>query len=280
MKKIIAAFDGFQIAESTMDYALDLAKQTGSHLVGVFLDDPVYHSYGYKEIVSYHSTDLDRAVDQWNENDRGKRNEAADQFEDVCQKAGINFSIHRDKNVAIQELLHESIYADLLIISWNEKFVHGYDGLPSTFIRDLLTDVQCPVFLVPETYRPIKKLVLLYDGEPNSVHAVKMFSYLLPELKHLDAEVVSIKSSDESLNLPDKRLMMDFMKRHFPKAGYQVFRGQAEDQIVSFLHQKKYNALIILGAYRRSRVSRWFRPSMADHLMKNIGMPLFIAHNK
>ncbi|MFL5808242.1 MAG: universal stress protein [Flavisolibacter sp.] len=280
MKKIIAAFDGLQFSGTTLDYALDLAKQSHSHLVGVFLDDLVYHSYGYKEIVSYEMEDLDKTIHEWNDKDTEKRNESVDLFERVCAKGGINFSVHRNKNVALQELLHESIYADLLVINWNEKFAHTEDDFPSRFIRDLLADVQCPVFLVPDIYYALDKLILLYDGEPNAVHAVKMFSYLLPSLKHLDAEVVSIRPEDESLHVPDNRLMKEFMKRHFPKALYHVLKGAAEEQIVAFLNRKKYNALVVLGAYRRSRVSRWFRPSMADHLMKNIGLPLFIAHNK
>ena len=39
MKKIIAAIDSLKFSESTRDYAVQLAKQNGAHLVGVFLDD-------------------------------------------------------------------------------------------------------------------------------------------------------------------------------------------------------------------------------------------------
>lgn len=280
MKKIIAAFDGLKFSESTLNYTLYIAKQTHAHLVGVFLDDLVYHTYGYKEIVSYEGGDLDNAVQEWNEKDRYKRDESVKVFEKACQNAGINFSVHRNKNVAHQELVHESIYADLLIINWKETFIHSEEKIPSTFLRDLLTDVQCPVLLVPDNYHPIEKLIFLYDGEPASVYAVKMFSYLLPVLKHLDTEVVSIKPEDLSLHLPDNRLMKEFMKRHFPKAEYHVFKGEAEEQIVSFLRPRKDHFLVVLGAYRRGRVSRWFKPSMADSLMKFIKRPLFIAHNK
>jgi len=74
--------------------------------------------------------------------------------------------------------------------------------------------------------------------------------------------------------------MKEFMKRHFPKAEYKVMKGWAEDAIVKYLKQEKQNALVVLGAYRRGTVSRWFRESMADILMKETKLPLFIAHNK
>jgi nucleotide-binding universal stress UspA family protein len=280
MKKIISAFDGLEFSESTLNYSLFMARQTHAHLVGVFLDDLVYHSYGYRELVAQESGDIDKTVHQWNEKDQEKRNESVDLFEQACQQAGINFSVHRDRNVALQELVHESIYADLLVINWNETFSHLKESTPTHFLRDLLSDVQCPVLLVPDTYHPIEKLALLYDGEPTSVYAVKMFSYLLPVFKQLDTEVVSIKQEDDTLHLPDNRLMKEFMKRHYPKAEYHIFKGAAEDQIIGYLQRKKENTLVVLGAYRRSRVSRWFKPSMADFLMKYARMPLFVAHNK
>jgi hypothetical protein len=44
--------------------------------------------------------------------------------------------------------------------------------------------------------------------------------------------------------------------------------------------EKKQNTLVVLGAYRRSMVSRWFKASMADLLIKKTQLPLFIAHYK
>jgi len=74
--------------------------------------------------------------------------------------------------------------------------------------------------------------------------------------------------------------MKEFMKRHLPKATYSVLKGHAEVEIVNYLKDQNNNSLVVLGAYQRSMVSRWFRTSMADTLMKEIKLPLFIAHNK
>ena len=104
--------------------------------------------------------------------------------------------------------------------------------------------------------------------------------YLLPELAGIDAEVITVKQDAQKLQLPDSKLMKEFMNNHFPAAAYKVVKGWAEDEIVKYLKQQKENALVVLGAYRRGTVSRWFRESMADILMKEIKLPLFIAHNK
>ena len=51
MKKIIAAFDGLKYNEATAEYAINIAKQSNAHLVGIFLDDLIYHSYRFKDLI-------------------------------------------------------------------------------------------------------------------------------------------------------------------------------------------------------------------------------------
>jgi nucleotide-binding universal stress UspA family protein len=280
MKKFIAAFDGLNFCESTMEYAIELSKSEKAHLVGVFLDDFIRRSYGVAEIVGYEGSTLDKQLHELNNQDKETRDESVEVFEKACQGAGLNYSVHRDKNVALQELLHESIYADLLIINGKETLSHNSEEPPTRFIRELLNDVQCPVLIVPKNYKSIEKLVLLYDGKPSSVFAVKMFGYLLNPIKELPTEVISVKEQETSLHLPDNRLIKEFIKRHYPKAEYIVLKGIAEEEIYRYLHRSKEGVMIVLGAYRRGKLSRLFNPSMADYLLGELNLPLFIAHNK
>lgn len=280
MKKIIAAIDGLKYSRSTKDYAIQLAKQNNAHLVGVFLNDFTYSSYKIYDLITEKNGLIGSAKKKLDKKDEKTRAVAQSNFESACQKAGIQYTIHRDSSIAIQELLHESIYADLIVIDARETLTHYTEKVPTEFIRDLLTQIQCPVLIVPPVFKPIEKLVLLYDGEPSSVHAIKMFSYILPQLKECPAEIVCVNSPKNTLHLPDNKLMKEFMKRHFPNPDYTTLKGIAEPEIVSHLKKQKDIPLVILGAYRRSRVSRWFRESMADVLMKELKLPLFIAHNK
>ena len=277
MKKIIAAFDGLTYSEATTDYAVSIAKQNHVHLVGIFLDDMIYHSYRFRDVIENDKVS-DKKLKELNAKDAATRKHAIDLFKTSCENAGIEFAVRHDRNVAVKDLLHESIYSDLLIVGKKESFRNYNDELPSDFIQDLLADVQCAVMTVPDKYSPPQSVIFLYDGDPSSVYAVKMFCYGFTELKHLPAKVLSVKPLKQSLHLPDNRLMKEFMKRQFPNAEYIVLKGDAENTILTYLQQQSEQALVVLGAYRRSRVSRWFRPSMADILMINTNFPLFIAH--
>ncbi len=279
MNKMIAAFDGLQYSESTRDYAIYLSKQTHTHLVGVFMDDPTYTSYKIYDLIGKEGVSEDK-LKKMDAKDKAARAAASADFEKACQHAGLEYTVHHDRNIAILELKHESIYSDMLVIDSKETLTHYSEHLPTRFIRDLLSDAQCPVLIVPRNYKPLQKVILLYDGEPSSVHAVKMFSYLLEPLRELDTEVISVNPVNAGMHLPDNRLMKEFMKNHYPRAKYTVIKGLAEEEIIKYLKQIPENSIVVLGAYRRGTVSRLFRESMADKLMKEVKLPLFIAHSK
>jgi hypothetical protein len=279
MKKFLAVFDGFKFSESTMDYAIQLTKESDAFLVGVFLDEFIYRSYSVSEIMTTYKND-EQILKQRDAKDKEQRDESVKRFSQACGREGIHYSFHRNTGIAVQELKQESIFADLIIINDTETFNRFAEEPPTRFIKELLADVQCPVLIVPDISKPIDKITLLYDGGPSSVFAIKMFSYLFGNLHNVPVEVFTVKDKLEGSHLPNNKFMREFIKRHFPKAKYIVEKGRAEEQILGHLRYHKGNELVVLGAYRRSEISRWFKTSMADVLMKELDTPLFIAHNK
>lgn len=279
MKKFLAVFDGYKLSKSTLAYSIQLTKAMDAHLVGIFLDDFLYTSYSIYKVVTSNEN-YPAVIKELNEKDKKKREEAVQQFQLACEAASIRFSIRRDKRFAIQELKHESVFADLIVINEYETFTRFKEQPPTRFIKDLLSDVQCPVLAVPAVFKPVDKIVLLYDGRPASVFAVKIFSYLFTNLKRLPVEVYSVKDDKLTLRLPDNKLMREFIKRHFPDAQFVIEKGDPGEKIVAHLSDHQENQLVVLGAYQRTELSRLFKASLADVLMRQVDTPLFIAHNK
>lgn len=277
MKKFIVALDGLNLSRSGIHTAIRLSKLHNAHLVGVFLDDFTHNTFSIYDVLES-GQPFEKTVRQLAEKDSQIRNQAVIQFEESCQEAKINYSVHRDKGFSLPDLLRESIYADLLFLDVNETFTRHLEIPPTRFVKDLLSEVQCPVFLTPKDYAPINKVVMLYDGSPTAVFAIKMFCHILPYT--LPAEVVTVKGEEDDLHLPENKLMKEFMKRCCPQATYTVLKGEAETEVLRYLKTADESTLIVLGAYQRNAVSRWFKSSMADVLLRTLKCPLFIAHNK
>ncbi|HJP64348.1 MAG TPA: hypothetical protein VJ844_12965, partial [Mucilaginibacter sp.] len=113
-----------------------------------------------------------------------------------------------------------------------------------------------------------------------SVFAIKMFNYMMPWMKKIETEIISVSDPYNKEELPESRLIKEFVDCHYPGATYTLLKGNPEQEIVGYLKRMPQNILIVLGAYMRGSVSRWFKTSMADLLMRELDKPLFIAHNK
>jgi nucleotide-binding universal stress UspA family protein len=278
MKKISAVFDGLKFSEGTLEYALKIAQGSKAMLSGVFLESFLYQSYHLADLIGKHGLSQVK-MKHLLEKDKESRLKSAAIFEHRCEDEKLNYAIYHDDNLAMQEVLRESVYSDLLLVNADETFNHLTEPRPTPFIRELLAGTQSPVLIVPHEYKEIQKVVLLYDGKPSSVYAIKMFNYMMPWLRNIETEVISVTDANDMIELPDEDLVKEFIACHYPTASYTLLKGNPEEKIVAYLKNRNKHALIVTGAYQRNQVSRWFKSSMADSLMKNIDMPLFIAHH-
>jgi nucleotide-binding universal stress UspA family protein len=276
MRKIIAAFDGLKYSESTAAYAIDLASRFNAKLFGVFLEDALYHSYKIADLVGQDFVEEERA-EYLNKLDAEARANSVKTFQHNCEGAGIVYAIHRDRNVAIQELLHESKYSDIILIQGDETLAHFNEDAPTDFISDLLQKTYCPVIVVPASFKHPEQVVLLYDGDPSSIFAIKQFAYLFPS-SFFKVEVVVVKKNKHDNVVPDSKLLKEWLKLYFPHATYSVLTGNPATEIVNFLKNQVQNPLVVLGAYSRSTVSRFMHESLADTIMKHLDVPIFISH--
>jgi nucleotide-binding universal stress UspA family protein len=276
MKKIIAAFDGQRYSEGATKYAIELATASDSLLVGVFIQDMRYLNYTYSYVWDQPFVDF-TAIDESQAEEKEKIDLNIKLFRNSCEEQGVNYKVHLDKGVPLQELLRESIFSDLLIIDSHTGFFSIGNEQPSPFLKDLLVDSHCPVLIVPHTYSAFDKLVLSYDGSPSSVHAIKMFSYLFPELDDMPTTLVSI-NENSSNHLASGTNIKDLLKVHYPNSTAEVLNGTADKELINYLKGKANNAIVVMGAYGRNAISRMFQQSMSNRVIKELNVPVFITH--
>ena len=276
MKKIIAAFDGLKYSESTASYAIDLAGKYGGKIFGVFLEDFTYHSYSIADLAADDFPEHHAA--QLNKMDAEVRENAVKHFASECEEQGLIYSIHRDKNIAIRELIHETRFADLVVIQNNESLNHYPDNVPSTFIGTLLEKTECPVILAPPAFKKIEKVIFLYDGRPSSIFAIKQFTYLFREHNDITIELLCVNDEPKMNGLPDGYYLREWLKLYYTEVKYTTINGDPTNEVITFLNEQTSNCLVVLGAYERGSISRMFHKSMADSIVMNIDIPLFISH--
>jgi hypothetical protein len=278
MNKIIVALDGLRYSESAARYAREWSKEQKAFLTGVFLDDPTYTGFKIYETV-LDSGISDEQLKVLKKKDTDARIEAADNFSEQCKSAGLQHRIHHDKKIAINDLIKETRFADLLVINRHETFSHHEQDFPSRFLKMLMNETECPLALVPASYKPVEKIILLYDGRFTSVFSMRQFAFLFSNYAHLPIELFCVRAMDEDLHLPDHWYLKEWMRRHFKQVNYHVVKGIPETEIIRFLKEQPDHSLLVMGARRRIVLSRWMRTGLLESILLEKDIPVFIAHS-
>ena len=109
-KKFLVVLDGLKFSETTLNYAIQLTKETDALLTGVFLDDVIYRSYDVVRVITS-TKNSEELLKELDAKDKAKRDLSVKQFEKICTQAKIQYAVHRNKGIALQEL--KEVYTEL-----------------------------------------------------------------------------------------------------------------------------------------------------------------------
>ncbi|GAA0550450.1 universal stress protein [Chitinophaga japonensis] len=277
MEKILLVVFGPAPAANSLDFACYLSGMTRSRIKGYFFESSQYADrpvmkqvYGMPYVETIVSGDLPGY-----ETMRRTIEDNIRSFQHTCEEKGIPASAHYVHTPVLDEIITESRFADLIIVDAAASDVPGFEEMPGPFLRDLMIKAQCPVIIAPAGHMPVEEIVFCYDGSPSSYFAMKQFSYLLPELTEARGTVVQVSRSE--IPAGEKKQVMDWLSRHFNYTDYVTLKGNPEDELLGYLLTRRY-AMVVMGAYSRSMISRFFRHSHADLLIKTLAYPVFITH--
>lgn len=211
------------------------------------------------------------------EEDR-KKAEVISNFERGFRNANISYQIYNDFKVDAFDLIKQTIYADLLVISY-QIFINQITQKPdSSLLYPILKRSRCPVLVIPEGMESTKNVILTYDGKESSVFAIRAFSTLFMEsVKDKIVTILTVSPSAEE-EIKNEKLLMDLVQQHFSNVGLQLLTGTSTSTEILNFADSVENPLVIMGAYGRSTISNLIIPSVARGIIEKSRIPLFIAH--
>jgi len=276
MEKILLAMDAKNVNTQAIDFACYLARLTNSRLTGIFLEDllsdekpAIRENAELQNVCRYGpvSREMVTTVVEGN----------IAQFRQSCECRGIVPKVHRDRGIPLYEVIQESRFADLLVIDAETSFARNREAVPGRFVKDVLQEAECPVIIAPYSFHSVDEIYFAYNGSASSVFAIRQFTYLFPEWRQKKITVINVRDHEEN-TIEDQFKMKEWLGQHYTDVEFKVLKGDASDQLFGYLLEKT-NAMVIIGAYGRSMLSRFFRHSHAHLLVKSVNLPLFIAHH-
>ena len=276
MEKILLALDAHQLETNTIDFACFIAKLTNSKLTGVFLEDVLSEDVtGLRSSAS--PTCIGRSgLSSEEQGDTDLVGHNIKRFKESCLCRETTGLIHRDRGIPLSEVVEESRFADLIIVDPVTSFSKSDRSIPSRFVKDVLLDSECPVLIAPYSFDGLDKVIFAYNGTSSSVFAIKQFTHLFPGLSDRKAIVVSVNKGEKQ-SIEQQFKMKEWLKAHYRDVEFVILKGDATDEMFGYLIEKK-NAIVVMGAYGRSLLSRFFHPSHARLVVKTVNLPVFITH--
>ncbi len=278
MKKIILAIDGISLDKNALHFACYLGRLHDTKVTGIFLENlPENEKFVIKPLLS--TAYVDSVLDETSPEYLSKMetiNKNIELFKETCIREGVNFIVHKDKGVPAVELIEETRFADMLIIDAETSFKKSYEGALTSFVKDILKNAECPVIIAPEAFDGIDEIVFCYDGSASSAFAIKQFTYLFGELNNKQATVIHVNEHSKEMH-SIKYHFKEWLKMHYSNIVFEELKGDVEDELFYYLY-KKTKSIVVMGAYGRSSISRLFKKSAADLVIKTVTQPIFITH--
>lgn len=207
-----------------------------------------------------------------------KKTEVISEFEKAARQANLRYQIYNDFKISTHELVKQTTYADLLIISY-QVFINRVTGKHDTsMLYQILKGSRCPVLILPDNLEPISNIILTYDGKESSVFAIRAFSSLFGESAKSKVATILTVSPAADEEIKNEKLLMELVKQHFHNVGLQLLTGSSTSLEILNFAENAQNPLVVMGAYGRSTISNLIIPSVARRIIEKRSIPLFIAH--
>jgi len=279
MAKFLVALDGStSFNRDLFQLSTDLFDNVEEHLfVGMLVKDVSYINTVSNYIGEPVMAEVAPAKGFLNEED-DVITEVISQFEKTARDTNIRYEIYNDFRLTAHEVIKQSTYADMLILSYR-VFFNYLTGKPDTSILyQILKGSKCPVLILPKGTNKIDNIIFTYDNKESSVFAIRAFSSLFSgNIKNKIVSILSVMPNiDEEIK--NEKLLLNLVKQHYHNVGMQLLEGNNISKEISNFANSAQNPLVVMGAYGRSHISNLLIPSVAQYILKKSNLPLFIAH--
>jgi hypothetical protein len=264
MKEIITLFDVANAPWHVLTFAIKIAKEDGVPVAGVFLSER-----RSKTSLRYpFPNDMSLTEDKLSNENISRENallmdDNIKLFSAECVNEGVTFEIR--KNVSIESVINESKSIDLVVADTR-----------ADFLDELLPKLSCPVCLTSENNLP-EKLVLMLDEGSSSRNAIEKFAALFPRLCALPSEVVSINLTEDQQK-SNEGYVQQHLHQQFSSLTQKNLQGNTKKELLKFLGNEQEHVMVVMGAFGRSGVSMFFKESLADVVLHETRLSLFIVH--
>lgn len=272
-KRILVSLSGSPYTRAAIDHAIELAKRHDADLTGVTVVDsdrlarvgpiPIGGGAAASDLTRYREEISAERVEQ-----------CIAQFQDECRQASLACSVVRETGDALNELISLWRYHDLTIMGLRGLFEYGVVHNPDDVLIRLVTRGIRPILAVSDAFRPIKRVLIAYNGSLEAAKAMKRFAQMQLWVQPAVRVVCYQQQADDAA-----RLLSDaanYLSAHGIDAEYEASDVDPRDGIIQDIDAKGID-LVVIGSTARSWIARQVLGDTVLYAIRHAAIPLFLA---
>jgi nucleotide-binding universal stress UspA family protein len=276
IKSLLVPVDSSEYAKAALQHALALAGPYGAGLTGLyvldirFLEMPPYLDYsGTFEHVQSTILPLD-VLEKYRE----KSERILGDFRETVEKAGLKVETRTEEGVPSQVISEVGGGYDLVVMGKRgEHAKWGKDLLGST-AESVVRQCGTPVLLAESAPRPIKKMMVMFDGSTPAERALKLAADVAA---HVSAEIrVFTVEDDLEKGAAVQREATMYLDSLGLTASYVLEPGRAAKVAISLLQDDPVD-LVVAGMQGHSALHDLILGSTAEHVMRSVALPVLLV---
>ena len=200
--------------------------------------------------------------------------ETINEFRSECSASNVACRIERETCDPMDELRSLWRYNDLTVIGLRGLFEYGVVHNPDDTMVGLIKHGVRPILAVGREFRPIKRVLIAYNGSMESAKAMKRFIQ-----SHLwDDPVVKIVCFNRKPKVGERLLddAAEYCRAHGQEVERELIDKHPRPHLLT--HAEDWNAdLIVMGSTNRARI---FSHVMGDTVIQAIresSIPLYLT---
>lgn len=278
IKTILLCVDGSKYAEAAMGTALWFSKElkTQLHVLSV-VDIQLLEGPWLSDLSGIMGVQPFQAlVPQLRELYERKAQTAIEEVMAAAKQQGVKCQAEVETGSLVNEILEAERTAELVVMGQRgEGFEATGEWLGSHVERILRKSIK-PCLITPLEFRPIRSILVAYDGSQHANHALYVAFDLTKALKTKLSILVVENAGDEEKKSWVLKEGLDLAEKQGIQAFPLLLHGSPEERIVEAATQQKFD-LIVMGAYGHTRLRELVLGSVTSHVVRKSPVAVLLA---
>jgi nucleotide-binding universal stress UspA family protein len=192
-------------------------------------------------------------------------------------ETGVQGSLAIEVGEPGKKILERAFYTDMVIVKMSyAPGIQPLQKLRSGF-RTLVRKCPQPLLLVPGYMRPVKKLLLAYDGSPKAKEAMYIAAYQAIQW-NVELYILTTYRDNEQKDQMKKHINEARSYMRFSGTYYKAHlrKGLSGQNILKFVNEKDID-MVIMGSYGSAPLKEVMTGSTIDYVLDSIQIPVVIC---